>query len=208
MKARSPPVIAAQPRPHRPAARLPWHDRPPPRRGPSPWPTSRALDSWMSAAGIDGDFAVVDSAMLNRFFRDYFSQHGQGGTNAQQRNLAAFVQIPTMRARTRSPVHRRPAPLHGGRDQGAGHPARPPRERPRRRRGPARFPGTGQRPRFRHLSPRPPDPRARRLRRTLAGHPSPGSSHRASPHPPTSSPPPPAATSTCRSRSAPRGSTR
>jgi integrase/recombinase XerD len=47
----------------------------------------RALDAWMSAANIDGDFSMVDTAMLNRFFRDYFRQHGQGGTNAQQRNL-------------------------------------------------------------------------------------------------------------------------
>ena len=47
----------------------------------------RALDAWMSAANIDGGFGVVDTAMLNHFFRDYFRRHGQGGTNAQQRNL-------------------------------------------------------------------------------------------------------------------------
>lgn len=47
----------------------------------------RALDAWMSAANIEGGFSVVDTVMLNRFFRDYFRQHGQGGTNAQQRNL-------------------------------------------------------------------------------------------------------------------------
>ncbi|MGH3156471.1 MAG: hypothetical protein ACRDNF_07855, partial [Streptosporangiaceae bacterium] len=47
----------------------------------------RALDAWMSTADIEGNFSVVDTAMLNRFFRDYFRQHGQGGTNAQQRNL-------------------------------------------------------------------------------------------------------------------------
>lgn len=48
---------------------------------------ARALDSWMSDTGIDGDFSVVDTVMLNRFFRDYFRRRGQGGTNAQQRNL-------------------------------------------------------------------------------------------------------------------------
>ena len=47
----------------------------------------RALDTWMTGEDIDGDFTTVDTAMLNRFFRDYFRQHGQGGTNAQQRNL-------------------------------------------------------------------------------------------------------------------------
>lgn len=41
----------------------------------------------MTAQDIDGDFTVVDTAMLNRYFRDYYREHGQGGTNAQQRNL-------------------------------------------------------------------------------------------------------------------------
>ena len=41
----------------------------------------------MSAKGIDGDFTVADTAMLNRFLRDYFRQHGQGGTHSQQRNM-------------------------------------------------------------------------------------------------------------------------
>jgi hypothetical protein len=41
----------------------------------------------MSATSVEGGFSVVDTAMLNRFFRDYFRRHGQGGTNAQQRNL-------------------------------------------------------------------------------------------------------------------------
>jgi hypothetical protein len=30
---------------------------------------ARALDRWMSAKGIDGDFTVADTAMLNRCFR-------------------------------------------------------------------------------------------------------------------------------------------
>ena len=48
---------------------------------------ARALDRWMTAEGIDGDFTVADTAMLNRFLRDYFRQHGQGGTHSQQRNM-------------------------------------------------------------------------------------------------------------------------
>ena len=48
---------------------------------------ARALDRWMTAKGIDGDFTAADTAMLNRFLRDYFRQHGQGGTHSQQRNM-------------------------------------------------------------------------------------------------------------------------
>jgi len=48
---------------------------------------AKALDTWMSAHGIDGDFTVVDTAMLNRYFREYYDAHGQGGTHTQQRNL-------------------------------------------------------------------------------------------------------------------------
>jgi integrase/recombinase XerD len=48
---------------------------------------ARSLDRWMEANDIHGDFTVVDTVMLNRYFRDYFDRRGQGGTNAQQRNL-------------------------------------------------------------------------------------------------------------------------
>ena len=41
----------------------------------------------MTANGIDGDFTVVDTALLNRYFREYYLEHGQGGTHTQQRNL-------------------------------------------------------------------------------------------------------------------------
>jgi site-specific recombinase XerD len=41
----------------------------------------------MTAQGIDGDFTTVDAALLNRYFREYFQAHGQGGTHTQQRNL-------------------------------------------------------------------------------------------------------------------------
>jgi DDE superfamily endonuclease len=48
---------------------------------------AKALDRWITAKEIDGDFTGVDTAMLNRYFRDYYNEHGQDGTNAQQRNL-------------------------------------------------------------------------------------------------------------------------
>jgi integrase/recombinase XerD len=49
--------------------------------------TARALDAWMTSAGLDGDFTACDTGVLNRFFRDYRATHGQGGTNTKQRNL-------------------------------------------------------------------------------------------------------------------------
>jgi site-specific recombinase XerD len=45
------------------------------------------LDRWMTASKIDGDFTVIDTAVLNRYFRDYYLEHGQGGTHTAQRNL-------------------------------------------------------------------------------------------------------------------------
>jgi len=47
----------------------------------------KSLDRWMTANGIGGDFTAADTALLNRFFRDYYLEHGQGGTHTQQRNL-------------------------------------------------------------------------------------------------------------------------
>ena len=64
----------------------------------------RALDAWMSAANIDGDFAVVDTAMLNRFFRDYFRRQGQHQCTAAE--SAAPVQLPAARRRARPSLHR------------------------------------------------------------------------------------------------------
>jgi integrase/recombinase XerD len=49
---------------------------------------ARALDRWMTAGNVDGDFTVCDTAMLNRFFAAYLKAHTQGGTNTLQRNLA------------------------------------------------------------------------------------------------------------------------
>jgi hypothetical protein len=48
---------------------------------------ARALDAWMTTQGVEGDFTACDTAMLNRFFRDYNDTHSRGGTNTKQRNL-------------------------------------------------------------------------------------------------------------------------
>jgi hypothetical protein len=48
---------------------------------------AKALDAWLAAQGVDGDFTTVDTGLLNRYFREYFQAHGQGGTHTQQRNL-------------------------------------------------------------------------------------------------------------------------
>ncbi|HEY6786594.1 MAG TPA: hypothetical protein VI365_04710 [Trebonia sp.] len=45
------------------------------------------LDKWLKSRGIDGDFTAADTALLNRYFRDYHREHGQGGTHTLQRNL-------------------------------------------------------------------------------------------------------------------------
>ena len=38
---------------------------------------ARALDAWMTVGGIDGDFTACDTAVLNRFFRDYHAAHSR-----------------------------------------------------------------------------------------------------------------------------------
>jgi hypothetical protein len=51
----------------------------------------------MTANSLDGDFATVDTAMLNRYFREYCQAHGQGGMHTQQRNLLQlfnYLQLP------------------------------------------------------------------------------------------------------------------
>ncbi|WP_405559108.1 tyrosine-type recombinase/integrase [Streptomyces canus] len=50
----------------------------------------KALDAWMSKAGVEGDFTSVDVITLNLFFRAYHQEHEQGGTNTVQRNLRPF----------------------------------------------------------------------------------------------------------------------
>jgi site-specific recombinase XerD len=48
---------------------------------------ARALDAWMTAREMDGDFTACDTATLSLFFRDYNADHAQVGTNTKQRNL-------------------------------------------------------------------------------------------------------------------------
>jgi len=45
------------------------------------------VDAWMTGNGVVGDFSVLDVPTLNRYFRDYYLKHGQGGTHTLQRNL-------------------------------------------------------------------------------------------------------------------------
>jgi hypothetical protein len=33
---------------------------------------AKALDAWMTEKRLDGDFTTVDTALLNRYFREYF----------------------------------------------------------------------------------------------------------------------------------------
>lgn len=49
--------------------------------------TARALDLWMAAEDIDGDFTACSVDVLNGFFAAYRNAHSQGGTNTRQRNL-------------------------------------------------------------------------------------------------------------------------
>ena len=48
---------------------------------------ARHLDAWLTERGIEGDFTVADTALLNRYFREYYLERGQGGTHTAQRNL-------------------------------------------------------------------------------------------------------------------------
>jgi anti-sigma regulatory factor (Ser/Thr protein kinase) len=48
---------------------------------------AKRLDKWMTGQGIDGGFTTAGTKMLNRFFRDYYNERGQGGTHTLQRNL-------------------------------------------------------------------------------------------------------------------------
>lgn len=41
----------------------------------------------MTREGLEADFTGCDTAVLNRFFRWYYGNYGQGGTNTKQRNL-------------------------------------------------------------------------------------------------------------------------
>jgi site-specific recombinase XerD len=41
----------------------------------------------MTSQGVEGDFTGADTGLLNRYFREYYLEHGQGGTHTLQRNL-------------------------------------------------------------------------------------------------------------------------
>jgi hypothetical protein len=34
------------------------------------------LDKWMTDQGIDGDFTTADTALPNKYFREYYLEHG------------------------------------------------------------------------------------------------------------------------------------
>jgi hypothetical protein len=48
---------------------------------------AKNLERWLTAQGIEGDFTAADTALLNKYFREYCQEHGQGGTHTCQRNL-------------------------------------------------------------------------------------------------------------------------
>jgi integrase/recombinase XerD len=48
---------------------------------------AKNLERWLTAKGIEGDFTAADTALLNKYFREYYQEHGQGGTHTCQRNL-------------------------------------------------------------------------------------------------------------------------
>ncbi|MEV5983603.1 tyrosine-type recombinase/integrase [Streptomyces sp. NPDC052051] len=52
---------------------------------------AHTLNRWMTAEAMAEDFTAADTDTLNRFFRAYYNQHGQGGTNTLQRNLRTFL---------------------------------------------------------------------------------------------------------------------
>ena len=42
---------------------------------------------FLDAEWAGRDFTVADTALLNRYYREYYQEHGQGGTHTLQRNL-------------------------------------------------------------------------------------------------------------------------
>ncbi|MFI2504569.1 tyrosine-type recombinase/integrase [Streptomyces sp. NPDC018972] len=51
----------------------------------------KAVAQWMDRQDMPGDFTVLDTRTLNRFFRAYYATHDRGGTNTVQRNLRVFM---------------------------------------------------------------------------------------------------------------------
>ena len=99
----------------------------------------------MTAEGIDGDFTVADTAMLNRFLRDYFRQHGQGARILSSATCATCSAASPGRRAT-PPLHRGPAPLQRAEAAPPGNPVRGLHQGPaqghRQGAGPLPFPKT------------------------------------------------------------------
>jgi hypothetical protein len=62
------------------------------------------LDAWLTAQGIGGDFTDADTALLNRYFREYYMEHGRGGAHTLQRNLIQLFNSWNANAVTRRPI--------------------------------------------------------------------------------------------------------
>jgi integrase/recombinase XerD len=60
----------------------------------------------MTASGIDGDFTAADTVMLNRYFREYYQEHGQSGTRTLQRNLIQLFNYLEQERESASPYGR------------------------------------------------------------------------------------------------------
>ena len=70
---------------------------------------ARALDAWMTQKKIDGDFTACDTALLNRFFRDYNSAHTRGGVIPPRRSIRSVnLLAPESRSRITSRLQRSP----------------------------------------------------------------------------------------------------
>ena len=54
----------------------------------------RNPDRWTTAGKTDGDFTAAGTALLNRYSRDYYLHHGQGGTHTAQRNPIQLLNFP------------------------------------------------------------------------------------------------------------------
>jgi hypothetical protein len=79
---------------------------------------AKNLDKWLEAGGTEGDFTVADVRLLNRYFRDYYLKHGQGGTHTLQRNLIQLFNYLQRERDHPSPYEGDSCHLPGSWDQG------------------------------------------------------------------------------------------
>ena len=73
------------------------------------------MDTWLRARGIEGDFTVADTVLLNRYFREYYLEHGQSGTHTLQRNFTlgdANISSSAISYRSQSDLDADEATLH------------------------------------------------------------------------------------------------